>query len=94
MDFTTSSTGESLHTFIQKEGGTDKYDLIFKKLCEKRKTLEDSLKSTELTPEKREEYALDLVQIKEDLLAFGISEIDYQSYLLSREADAPTLPFE
>lgn len=93
MDFTTSSNGESLHTFIQKEGGAEKYDLIFRKLAEKRHTLEETLKDQSLEVSTREEKALDLVQIKEDMRVFGISEIDYQAYLANREIDAPTLPF-
>ncbi len=93
MDFATSSNGESLHTFIQKEGDSEKYDLIFKKLCGKRNLLEDTLRTTDLSTEEREAKALDLVQIKEDMLVFGISEIDYQGYLAKREESTPTLPF-
>lgn len=93
MDFTTSSNGESLPTFIQNNDDLARHKKIVATLCEKRFTLEEKIKDENLSLESREETALDLIQIKEDLTAFGISEIDYQTYLVSKEAEAPTLPF-
>ncbi len=93
MDFTTSSNGESLPTFIQNNDDLVRHKKIVATLCEKRFTLEEKIKDENLSLESREETALDLIQIKEDLTAFGISEIDYQTYLVSKEAEAPMLPF-
>ena len=69
------------HAMIQKDVDTDKYKSIVNKLCSKRNTLETELKEPTLTDAAREEKALDLMQLKESMRAFGISEVDYQLYL-------------
>ena len=49
-------------------------------LCEKRRTLEDTIsKSTQ------EEKAGELLQLVEEMQTFGITEIDYQKYLASKK---------
>jgi hypothetical protein len=75
---------------IQKDIDADKYNAVAAKLCEKRKTLEDSLKGTEITPEVREENAIDLMRLKESMKVFGITEIDYQAYLAYKEKEVET----
>jgi hypothetical protein len=75
---------------IQKEVDSTKYDAVAAKLCEKRKTLESSLKGVELSKEVREESAIDLMNLKESMKTFGITEIDYQAYLSYREKEAET----
>lgn len=75
---------------IEKNIDSAKYDAVAAKLCEKRKTLEENLKGTELSLEVREESAIDLMRLKESMKVFGITEIDYQAYLAYREKEAGT----
>ena len=75
---------------IQKDIDATKYDAVAAKLCEKRKTLEFSLRGTEISQEGREESAIDLIRLKESMKVFGITEIDYQAYLSYREKEAET----
>ncbi len=69
------------NTLISGDVDPDKYQKIATTLSEKRKSMEQQLASTELTSAEREELAFDLIQIKQDMLMFGISEISYQAYL-------------
>lgn len=69
------------NTLISGDIDPEKYQKIATTLSEKRYALEKKLASTELTPLKREELAFDLIQTKQDMLMFGISEISYQAYL-------------
>ncbi len=73
---------------IAKDIDSAKYDAVAAKLCEKRKTLEESLTSAEMSPEVREESAIDLMRLKESMKTFGITEIDYQAYLAYKEKEA------
>lgn len=75
---------------IQKDIDSDKYNAVAAKLCEKRKTLEENLKGTEISQEVREETATDLMRLKESMKVFGITEVDYQAYLAYREKEAET----
>jgi hypothetical protein len=49
------------------------------KLCKKRLDLESQ--SSTIKPESLQEYTLSLIELKKDMEAFGVSEIDYQVYL-------------
>lgn len=62
---------------------TEKVKEIRDKLCNNRKSLEDSIAVCEDST--REEKALELVEIKKDMTAFGISEIDYEVYLVTSQ---------
>lgn len=91
MDFSFLNNGNTPQTpIIQKDTDASKYEEISKKLCIKRKTLEQDLARTDLGSATREEYALKLIDIKETLQVFGISEIDYQAYLAKGDEDETT----
>lgn len=72
---------------IQKDTDAAKYDAVAAKLCEKRMAMEVTLKGTDLKEESREEYALELMRLKESMKTFGITEIDYQAYLAFKEKE-------
>ena len=76
---------QSSQPLIQKDADPEKYNLVVAKLCDKRKALESSLNDQTLDHVTREEMALNLIQLKESMAVFGISEIDYQAYLLKDE---------
>jgi hypothetical protein len=63
--------------------GGGKYEGIKNKLCEKRKTLEFQVTTTD--GDVRDEIALDLMRLKESMRTFGVTEIDYQAYLSQQE---------
>lgn len=72
---------------IQKDVDGAKYDAVAAKLCEKRKSLEEIVKSPDLSPLAREEAAIELVRFRESMRTFGITEIDYQAYLAFKESE-------
>lgn len=84
MDFFPAQN-KTPNTLIQKDLDTDKYTVIATKLCDKRKDLEDALQDTSIDPAVREEKALALIDAKQNLSVFGVSEIDYQAYLSYKE---------
>jgi hypothetical protein len=63
----------------------ERYREIADKLCEKRKALEWNLINRE--PQAKEEYALELMRLKESMRTFGITEIDYQAYLEKKKQE-------
>lgn len=72
---------------IQKEADTEKYDAIAAKLCEKRLVLEEKLRDQTITDSARDEYATDLLQLKESMRTFGVNEVDYHAYLAYKEKE-------
>jgi heme oxygenase len=97
MDFSnlffTASQGNNT-SLIQKDLDAEKYEKILRTMCEKRRTIEITLEDTTLDATVREENVLSLMQLKQDMTMFGISEVDYQIYLNKhKEEDMPTLPF-
>jgi hypothetical protein len=64
---------------IKALGDDEKTREIIQKLCAKRKLLEKTVGV--LPSDSRAEQALELLRLKEDMLGFGISEVDYQVYL-------------
>jgi heme oxygenase len=82
------------NSVIQKDLDHEKYEKILRTMCDKRRAIENILKDTSLDATAREENALTLMQLKQDMTMFGISEVDYQIYLNKhKEEEAPTLPF-
>jgi len=90
-----SSTSQDNNTsLIQKDLDAEKYEKITRTMYEKRRAIEITLEDTTLDATVREENALSLMQLKQDMSMFGISEVDYQIYLNKhKEEDMPTLPF-
>ena len=78
-------SNQSVNPVIQKDVDAAKYEEIATKLCVKRRTLENDLKNPNLDPNLREEYALKLIDLRESFIVFGISEIDYRTYLIKIE---------
>ncbi len=72
------------NSLIQKDADPSKYDAIAAKLCDKRITLEESLKTS--TNKEREDLALRLIEIRDAMKTFGITEIDYQAYVAQVES--------
>jgi hypothetical protein len=70
-------------SLIQKDTDPQKYNEVAAKLCDKRKALEDGLAKETISPTNREDLALELIQLKKDLVLFGVTEIDYQAYIAS-----------
>lgn len=100
MDFSnffpsTSTSNNQGNSLIQKDVDREKYEKITKTMYEKRKAIEENLKGENLEASLREAYAFSLMQIKEDMRMFGISEVEYQIYLAKEPvagSDQP-LPF-
>jgi len=72
---------------IQKDADAVKYDAVAAKLCEKRKSIEEVLKDPALDQVLRDEKAMDLLQLRDSMRTFGITEIDYQAYLAYKERE-------
>ena len=82
------------NSVIQKDLDHEKYEKILRTMSDKRRAIETTLQDTALDTTVREENALSLMQLKQDMSMFGISEVDYQIYLNKhKEEDMPTLPF-
>ena len=89
------SNNKPANTLISGDVDPEKYQKIATTLCEKRKAIEKKLENKELESAMREELALDLYQLKQDMLMFGISEITYQAYLAQEpeQGSDQQLPF-
>lgn len=74
---------------IQKDTDPGKYDAIAAKLCDKRIAIETEIAASVGT--EHEELAIRLVDTKDAMRTFGITEIDYQAYLSQRESKNDTL---
>ena len=88
LNFLNIDQSSEQSSLVQKDSDPAKYDAIAAKLCDKRKLIEDTSHQNSLPQEERENLALSLIQIKQDMTIFGISEIDYQAYLASKEKEA------
>ncbi len=64
---------------ISKNSDGDKFQKIFSILCDKRKKLEETLQSIE--QDDLTEIEQNLLELKDEMKTFGISELDYQKYL-------------
>lgn len=73
---------------IQETIDPEKYTKILTTLCEKRKALEAALATPDLPT--REEDTIALMQLKNDMALFNISEITYQAYLVKQEQTSST----
>lgn len=62
---------------------TSKVNVIVEKLCEKRRIIEEKIKTCD--DSLLREFVTELLEIKKDMTTFGISEIDYQVYLLKEK---------
>lgn len=71
---------------IQVEVDPNKYLKIVSTLCEKRKALE--LKLQDQSSQTLEEDAISLIQLKESMATFGITEIQYHAYLAKTDIQA------
>jgi hypothetical protein len=80
MDFTflTNQSDEKNDPVSFLKGG-GKYEAIKNKLCDKRRNLEQQITAT--TGNERDEYALELMRLKESMRTFGVDEIAYQVYM-------------
>ncbi len=73
-----------INSLIQKDTDPNKYDAIAAKLCDKRTIIEEDLKKS--NDSEREVLATHLIEIKDSMKTFGITEIDYQAYVAQRES--------
>lgn len=64
---------------IEPFSDTNKNEEITKKLFAKRKALEWNLANR---PEARQEYEEELERLKESMAAFGLTNIEYEAYLV------------
>lgn len=81
MDLISSllSDNQSSPSIIEAGIDPEKHAKILATLCEKRKTFEQTIAIKE--PNDNGETVIALMQLKNDMALFGISEIDYQAYL-------------
>ena len=70
---------------IQKDADPARYDAIAAKLCDKRIKLETELLDTTLSQEQKDSHLEALLTIKNDMAVFGITEIDYQAYIMRKQ---------
>ena len=70
---------------IQKDADPAKYDAIAAKLCEKRYMYETDLNNGSLDEKAKEDTAFSLMQLRESMKTFGVTEVDYQAYLAYQE---------
>ena len=77
MDIDIFKKQEDIAPIIYKDTDADKFQKIVTILCEKRKTLEDTLQSS-LQPETEQT----LKELITEMLTFGITELDYQKFLV------------
>lgn len=66
----------------------NKWEEIKNKLCLKRKSLEEQAHDQTKTATEREDFALELMRLKESMTTFGITEIDYQVYLAQQNKNS------
>lgn len=79
---------------IQKDVDKEKYDAVASKLCEKRYALEIRLQGNDLSQVDRENYAIDLLMLKESMRTFGINEIDYHAFIAYKEKEGGGVQLE
>lgn len=89
LDFSLNEPSKDSPVSIFKEDAA-RFESIKQKLCEKRKLLESGMQSPDQST--REQSALDLIQLKESMGIIGISEIDYQAYLVKEASQDQVLP--
>ena len=77
--FTQENVPPTPNPVIQEGLDTEAHNRILTKLCEGRKALEWNLENRD--DSSREDYAIALIKHKEEMETFGISEVDYQTYL-------------
>lgn len=73
---------------IQKDTDPGKYDAIAAKLCDKRIAIEKEISASIGT--EHEDLAIRLVDTKDAMRTFGITEIDYQAYITQMESKKGT----
>lgn len=73
-------------SFIAKEVDPEKHEKIIATLCEKRKALEEAVA---MKGPEAEQSVISLLQLKNDMLLFGITEVQYVAYVESRKEKAP-----
>lgn len=79
MDINIFPQQENTADIIPKSNDGDKFKKIFSILCDKRKKLEELF----TTPNQiNNELEQELKELKEEMKTFGISELDYQKYLV------------
>lgn len=71
-----------------------KYDEVRTKLCVKRRLLEEVTHDMTKDQITREDAAIDLVMLKDSMVAFGVSEIDYYAYLHTNTQVAQVPPLQ
>ncbi len=79
MDINIFPKQDDVHEIISKDSGVDKFQKIFSILCDKRKKLEETI---ELPNQANNELEQELKELKDEMKTFGISELDYQKYLV------------
>lgn len=79
MDINIFPKQDDVHEIISKDSGVDKFQKILGILCDKRSKLEESLAVPNQTNNELEQ---ELKELKEEMKTFGISELDYQKYLV------------
>lgn len=79
MDFSSLlSNNQSSPSIIEEAIDPEKHAKVLASLCEKRIVLEKIIANKEINDEG--ETVVALMQLKNDMTLFGISEIDYQAY--------------
>lgn len=73
-----------VNSLIQKENDPIKYDAVASKLCDKRIIIEEQLTTRANT--EREAFTIRLIEIKDAMKTFGVTEIDYQAYVAQLES--------
>lgn len=79
MDINIFNQQDSTADIIPKSSDGDKFQKIFSILCDKRKRLEESLAMPNQTNIELEQ---EFKELKEEMKTFGISELDYQKFLV------------
>ncbi len=81
MDISIFPKQDNAPEIISKDSGVDKFQKIMGILCDKRKKLEESITIPNRTNNELEQ---NLEELKEEMKTFGISELDYQKYLVTQ----------
>lgn len=83
MDLNIFNTSKSQNDITGTFSDVSKVNVITEKLCEKRKVIEDTIKTCDDSILR--ELATELLEIKKDMMTFGISETDYQIHLVKNK---------
>ncbi len=78
------SNAKKENALIEANVDPEKHEKIVRTLCEKRRAFEIALKNEESTT--KETDALAFMELKESMRTFGISEVQYQTYLAQVES--------